>query len=488
MIKKLILVLFLITASVSYAGTLALQDEKALVGYNSFNKFSVGDYIYWPNGLHGKRTSYTPHPVTSYRYAVYTPKSARIIEVINPSTIRFEITGGYAYLFQTPLLPNNANNYFDDPRLYIEGKQISFISSSLIDEDGGVHFTMTLSNYTGSSNIIENGTIQYSTTAYYDAKKTKIIKQPIKLNWAGKPVNAQGNTIIPYIDGAYSIYIRDSNGNNVSTYNNIVGNSADVPNYIIQDWESASIPLTVASYNTFVNTNTTNQEILTSTDTTANITLFVSRVSLGTKIKKTKSGITTYGIITSINYNNGSSITINVFLGTLYTPSIGAISSMYYSASNTPVGFSSNKDHWSVVFKATNDMTIISPTESKVVVFPTHNISLPIGSWIGYYNYTAEVLSTGNLVNNYIQFSSVTNNLVTADIDIINSMSNTPIGVFESSITRKISINNTINKKYYFVFYGNNFTTSKGGCSYIKLKSTEPYIKKTTVKVRCAYL
>ena len=129
---------------------------------------------------------------------------------------------------------------------------------------------------------------------------------------------------------------------------------------------------------------TTAQPSYTSADAPSYVVTFASGianslVSIGMKVKLTDASTTKYFIITGTATGGGGELIVNLYGGTDYTLSGGAITNFAFSDKKVPFGFPMSPTKWSVRIDATAAVSLNSPTTNQW--YNVLSLSVPIGSW-----------------------------------------------------------------------------------------------------------
>lgn len=144
----------------------------------------------------------------------------------------------------------------------------------------------------------------------------------------------------------------------------------------------------------------------------ANIT---GSVSVGMKTQLTHGGSDKFFIVTSVSIT-GSTSYVNLYGGTDYSLSAGAITNPKYSPEKTPFGFPPSPAKWTVSASDTTDRQQASPVQNTWYNLGSVSISIPIGVWYVSYQVTgrsdsatpriAFTLSTANNSESDTQFTA----------------------------------------------------------------------------------
>ena len=125
-----------------------------------------------------------------------------------------------------------------------------------------------------------------------------------------------------------------------------------------------------------------------------------------------------YFIITKVSYSGVTSITL--YGGTDYTLANAAITSPYYSFSQSPFGFPLSPAKWTVEYSGTTDVFQSSPVSGTWYNLGSVSISIPIGIWRVYYMATAYAVVSSNTSSQSITLSNANNS--ESDVNFTSSV------------------------------------------------------------------
>lgn len=111
-------------------------------------------------------------------------------------------------------------------------------------------------------------------------------------------------------------------------------------------------------------------------------------ISVGMKAQLTHGGSLKNFIVTNVAIT-GSTSYLNLYGGTDYTLSAGAITSPKYSPEKTPFGFPTSPIKWSVSISDVTSRTQASPTQNTWYNLGSLSINIPLGVWYVTYQVVA---------------------------------------------------------------------------------------------------
>jgi hypothetical protein len=241
------------------------------------------------------------------------------------------------------------------------------------------------------------------------------------------------------------------------------GQDGWIPNFAAWSYSSADSPTFVISI-------------------AADVTGFIG-VGDRLKIKQTT---VKYFIVTAVGAYSGGNTLVTVYGGTDYTLANAAISQTYFSHVKHPFGFPTNPDKWTVSLTDTSNASQATPTNNTYYNVGTLSISIPIGNWRVFYNWTANLVVTTTAVRNLglVSALSTSNNSVSDNELRMSQQITGPTGANNVILIAAREKNLLIAAKttYYLIVLGSVATDAQTS---IAIRGD---LNTTVVKCVCGYL
>jgi len=210
-----------------------------------------------------------------------------------------------------------------------------------------------------------------------------------------------------------------------------------------------------------------------------------SKYSVGMKIKLTQTTVK-YFIVTAISYSSPNT-TVTVYGGTDYTLANATITNPYYSTMKAPQGFPVSPDKWSVTVTDSSDRNQSNPTTGQKYNISALNITIPIGNWNIYYQFTLYVTRATNGIADVRATLSTTDNSESTNsftsIFIVRGTTDGQRVDGQGTTTKQLRLVTTSKTPYY-----TNMWTTASDITAMGILGASVYGSTSIIRATCAYL
>lgn len=210
------------------------------------------------------------------------------------------------------------------------------------------------------------------------------------------------------------------------------------------------------------------------------------KYSAGMKIKLTQTTVK-YFIITAVSAYSGGYTTITVYGGTDYDLANATITNPYYSTMKAPQGFPVSPDKWSVTVTDSSDRNQSNPTTGQKYNISALNITIPIGNWNIYYQFTLYVTRATNGIADVRATLSTTDNSESTNsftsMFIVRGTTDGQRVDGQGTTTKQLRLVTTSKTPYY-----TNMWTTASNITAMGILGASVYGSTSIIRATCAYL